>query len=110
MRGRQRRGSGIELFHFAQQPGGVGEAAEDRRLALGEFPRHGGGDFDDAAAVGRQRVARLEGFLLAGLEFGRRDFLHLVPQQGDFAFQRGLVAGEAVVLLAQAPRRCQTSS
>ena len=57
---------------------------------------------DEPSAVRGQRIPRLEGFLLVGLEFGGLDFGDLMAQQFEFAVQRGLVGGEAGVFLAQA--------
>ena len=97
-----RGGGRVHLLQLAQQPGRVGEPAEDRRLAFGEFLGHAGGQFDQSPAVRGEGIAGLQRVLLVGAEFRRLDFRHLVAQQFEFALQRGLVGGEAGLVLAQA--------
>ena len=96
-----RRGTRIDLFEFAQEPGRFGQPAQDRGFAFAEFLGDAGGQFDQPAAVGGARVAGLEFVLLVGAQGGVLDLFGLMAQEGEFAFERGLVGGEAGVFLAQ---------
>lgn len=94
-------GSGIEAFEIAQEPAHFVESAEDGVVCLVEAGEELAADFEEAPAVGGDLVASEERVFLAGLEVSGVDFLDLVVEEVEFAFEGGLAGGKAGVFCGE---------
>ena len=90
--------SGINFFQIAKRALNLREVREHRVVGLGEALQNLRREFREAAAVGRERIAREQRFLLAGLQVRGFDFGGLMFQKIRLAPERRLAHRQFVML------------
>ena len=88
------RGGGIEFLQLTKMALDLGETGEQGVVSLREALEDGGGELDEAAAVCCDGVPGEDGLLLAGLDAGGVDLIHLMTEEVDLALEGGLAGGE----------------
>ena len=78
----------VDFFQLTKEALNLREPREHRIVILRQTGQNLRGDFREAAAIARERVARHERLLLVGFESGSLDLADLVFEQVDLALKR----------------------